>query len=433
VNKVFARTLLTLVLATLVALAFWVREGVQVALTFLALVLILLFLHHAWMMARLAAWIEHPNAQQMPSAYGAWSDLFAALYRLVAQTRDSQARLAEALRRFRQAGEVLPDGVITLNPDGRIDWMNPASERHFARQAAEGEGRPFADLLPDADTWRDLQAVSGDLPLRVNMPGAAPRVLDLRRIAFGSGQALIFSEDVTRAAQIETMRRDFVANVSHELRTPLTVLRGFAETLQEADPQNHALREKSLQRMVEQAGRMQRLVEDLLMLSRLEDAGNQLSEAPVDVPALIASLIEDAEALSAGRHTFVHDIAALNVLGNADELRSAFFNLLTNAVRYTPQGGTIHVSWSESDEGLRYSVQDSGEGIAAQHIERLTERFYRVDKGRSRGNLIGGGGTGLGLSIVKHVMLRHGGRLTIASEVGVGSTFSCVLPVTRRV
>jgi two-component system, OmpR family, phosphate regulon sensor histidine kinase PhoR len=431
-HKVFARTLLSLALAVVIALAFWWAEGIRAALIFLALTLTLLMVHHAWMMGQLARWIAEPSRAKIPSALGAWSELFESLWALVERTRASQAALSDALVRFRQAGEALPDGVITLTDQLKVEWINPAAAGHFAVNAETMRGQSLEALFPEGHWIERLRTQALGVPLRVELQQQGlPRILQLRRIAFGRDQQLIFSEDMTRVEQVETMRRDFVANVSHELRTPLTVLRGFAETLQDNASDDPALRTRALARMVEQAGRMQRLVEDLLMLSRLEDPHYKLAQESVDVPTLAASIVADAESLSAGRHQVTAAIDRLNVVGNPDEIRSAFTNLVTNAVRYTPPGGRIHVQWVREGDEVWWRVRDSGEGIAPEHLLRLTERFYRVDKGRSRTNLIGGGGTGLGLSIVKHVMLRHGGRLDIKSQVGVGSEFSCVLPMAR--
>jgi two-component system, OmpR family, phosphate regulon sensor histidine kinase PhoR len=428
-EKVFGRTLLSLVATLVVAVAFWWFANLKAALLFFSLTLTLLFIHHAWMMARLSRWIEKPNIGAMPSAYGAWDDLFKSLWTLVKKVQDSEARLSETLVRFRQAGEALPDGVVTLTSDGAIEWINPAAARHFNIDAKSLQGQPFTALVPDDTVGKALVTTNDARPIRfARLQDDLPRILNLRMIPFGKDRVLVFSEDVTRSEQIETMRRDFVANVSHELRTPLTVLRGFAETLQDAEEDNPALRQRAVARMIEQSVRMQRLVEDLLMLSRLEDPNYRLAQDEIDIGALAQSIVADAEALSAGRHTINLSVAPIALRGNGDEIRSAFTNLVTNAVRYTPTGGSINISWERRGDELWWSVRDSGEGIAPEHLARLTERFYRVDKGRSRTNLIGGGGTGLGLSIVKHVMLRHAGRLDIQSKVGQGSTFSCVVP-----
>jgi two-component system phosphate regulon sensor histidine kinase PhoR len=235
------------------------------------------------------------------------------------------------------------------------------------------------------------------------------------------------SRDVTQAERLDAMRRDFVANVSHELRTPLTVVNGFLETLLDAQPPLDEIRQRHLQLMHEQATRMNRLVEDLLMLSRLEAEETPLVDDDVDMPALVAELEAEARVLSAGRHEVLSAAEPIRARGSRDELRSAFGNLVSNAIRYTPSGGRIALAWRAHDDGAAFEVQDSGIGIAAEHLPRLTERFYRVDRSRSRET----GGTGLGLAIVKHVLMRHHGRLLVDSEAGQGSTFSAWLPAAR--
>jgi two-component system phosphate regulon sensor histidine kinase PhoR len=249
-------------------------------------------------------------------------------------------------------------------------------------------------------------------------------------VPYGDRQTLVISRDVTDLERVETMRRDFIANVSHELRTPLTVLCGFLETIADAAGGDGELLRRSLPLMTEQSRRMQRLVEDLLTLSRLESSHDPPREEEIDVPELVRALHADALALSAGRHRVLLDVATGDrLLGAGEELRSAFGNLVSNAVRYTPDRGEVEIAWRREGPELVFSVRDSGIGIAAQHIPRLTERFYRVDRSRSRET----GGTGLGLAIVKHVLNRHQGRLEIASEPGRGSTFSAVFPRERLV
>jgi len=254
-------------------------------------------------------------------------------------------------------------------------------------------------------------------------------VLSVRVIEFGEDRKLLNSRDVTAEERIDTMRRDFVANVSHELKTPVTVLSGFVETLaDDSFDLSSAQRARFLGMMAEQAKRMQRLVEDLLTLSALESDGSPPDEQPIDMRSFVERLAEEARALSAGRHTLETSIADdCRLLGSVKELHSALSNLVSNAVRYTPAGGSIGLAWRlEGGRGV-FSVSDTGIGIEARHIPRLTERFYRVDSSRSRET----GGTGLGLSIVKHVLQLHQARLEITSELGVGSVFSCVFGPER--
>ncbi|OHC83533.1 MAG: phosphate regulon sensor histidine kinase PhoR, partial [Sideroxydans sp. RIFOXYD2_FULL_59_7] len=253
-------------------------------------------------------------------------------------------------------------------------------------------------------------------------------ILSIKLISYGENQRLLISRDITQLQRIETMRRDFVANVSHELRTPLTVVNGFVETLQAMPSRDNEMAQRALYLMGEQTDRMEHLVDDLLTLSRLEDDQNRLREEKVEVGTLLEEVTRDGKLLSNGRHRIeLRENCGANLNGSREELRSAFSNLVSNAIRYTPDGGSIDVRWSQHDGHALFAVQDSGIGIAQQHIARLAERFYRVDRSRSRET----GGTGLGLAIVKHVAMRHQARLHIVSEEGRGSTFSIIFPVAR--
>jgi two-component system, OmpR family, phosphate regulon sensor histidine kinase PhoR len=253
-------------------------------------------------------------------------------------------------------------------------------------------------------------------------------VLSLQLVPYGYKQKLLISRDITRFEKVETMRRDFIANLSHELRTPLTVIGGFLETLLEEEQTDAAMNKQALSLMSDQARRMQRLVEDLLTLSRLENALNLMKEKKINVATMLRDLTHEAESLSAGRHHIKLNLATdAQLTGSEDELRSAFSNLVSNAIRYTPNGGEIILTWTVQDGQGLFFVQDSGIGIEPEHIPRLTERFYRVDSSRSRET----GGTGLGLAIVKHVLNRHQARLEIVSNVGKGSRFNVWFPEKR--
>jgi two-component system phosphate regulon sensor histidine kinase PhoR len=269
---------------------------------------------------------------------------------------------------------------------------------------------------------------SYDAPLLFHPLGAPAMALSVAVVEFEPARSIVITRDVTQTERVDAMRRDFVANVSHELRTPLTVVNGFLETMLDAGDGFDPTRRRHLELMHEQASRMHRLVEDLLMLSRLESQEHALLEEDIDGEQLLRELADEARALSGGRHAIELQAGApLHVRGNRDELRSAFGNLVSNAVRYTPSGGRITLRWRRSEDGVAFEVEDTGIGVAADHVPRLTERFYRVDKSRSRET----GGTGLGLAIVKHVLLRHQGRLDVRSELGRGSCFAAWLPPAR--
>lgn len=375
--------------------------------------------------ARLARWTAGADPDDLPDVGGPWGEIYSRLYRLVREQSRSRASLSHALWRFRQAGEAMPDGVVVLDAQDGIEWLNPVAEEHFGLGLKRDRGQAITNLVRHPAFVAYLASPTYAEPLLLR--GETERILSIQLVPYGDNEKLLLSRDVTRWERLEAVRRDFIANVSHELRTPLTVMKGFLETLTDSDGLDEKTYRRSLALMTGQAERMQRLVEDLLMLSRLEDSRSVLREEPLDIPALLAAVAAEAETLSQGQHRVAVEAAPAWLLGGRDEIRSAFTNLVTNAVRYTPPGGDIRIAWAleAGDPVLR--VTDNGEGIAPEHIPRLTERFYRVDRGRSRAS----GGTGLGLAIVKHVMQRHQGRLEIASEVGKGSTFSCVFPAAR--
>jgi two-component system phosphate regulon sensor histidine kinase PhoR len=353
--------------------------------------------------------------------------VFARLYRQRRATEINERRLQENEERFRRTISALPEGIVLVDASLQIDWCNPVAEEHLGVRLSADQGLRVTNLVRDPDFVNYMTSAHFEAPL-VFRPLARPGIaLEVRVVDFEPARAIIITRDITQRERVDAVRRDFIANVSHELRTPLTVVSGFLEMLLDAEPESAATRKHHLSLMHEQAQRMSRLVEDLLTLSRLESRESLIVDDVVDVRQLVHEVGDEARVLSGGRHRIEVDAPAAFARGSRDELRSAFGNLVSNAIRYTPDGGDIKLRWRETGEEGCFEVEDTGIGIAPEHLSRLTERFYRVDKSRSRET----GGTGLGLAIVKHILLRHGGRLDIASEVGVGSTFSAVLPAER--
>lgn len=415
--------------ATLLAFAFagWIFWDAVGALAACALVLLAAFLYYASMLVKLSRWLDQPDGP-VPDGAGMWGDVMSQLYKLMRQERRTHQLLADTLARFQQAAEAVPDGAIMIDADNRIIWCNATAERNLSITLSRDRGQLLTNLLRQPVLVKALQEQNYSDAISLKGQGSADQALSVQLVPFGTDQKLLLARDVTHIEKMDTMRRDFIANVSHELRTPLTVLSGFVETLQRnSEKGGSELFSKSLAHMEAQAARMQNLVEDLLTLSRLEDSRNPLLEQPINVAELIGSLLVDAEHLSGGKHTFRATTGDFWLVGNRDELRSAFSNLVSNAVRYTPAGGSVELIWEKAGEEPVFRVKDTGEGIAAEHIPRLTERFYRVDRSRSRAT----GGTGLGLAIVKHVLNRHQARFEVDSEPGKGSTFSVVFPVSR--
>jgi two-component system phosphate regulon sensor histidine kinase PhoR len=420
---IYRRTLLALLgfaaPAALVALVFGAAWGWGS----FALALLGIVFWHARHLARLQRWLAHPLPGAVPEGQGIWDEVLAALHRLERETARREEGLADALARMRRAVQALPDGVVILDSANRIEWFNRTAEAQLQLDPGTDLGQNIANLVREPEFIEYLD--SSDDSVRITRgPGLA---LSLQLIAFGQSQKMLLSRDVTQAERVDVMRRDFVANVSHELRTPLTVLVGFLETVRELklDPQRQR---DYLGMMQEQATRMQRIIEDLLTLSALDSAPPAADDRRIPVAPLLQRLKADAEALSGGRHAIkTHLEESHDLLGVESELVSALGNLVSNAIRYTPAGGTVTLAWREGPEGGRFSVEDTGIGIDAEHIPRLTERFYRVDRSRSRET----GGTGLGLAIAKHALARHDATLEIESQPGKGSRFSARFPARR--
>ena len=407
----------------------WPLAGPVWALAAVCLGLVLLLLRHVANLAALADWLRDPLTKPVPQGSGVWEEVLVGLYRFVRERIKQEQQLGDDLVRFRSAGLALPDGVVLLDARGHIEWCNPIASQYLGLDEQRDLGQPLVNLVRHPDLVAYLERGEYAEPLTLRLTRGEGLVLSLAVIDYGEAQKLLLASDITLAEKVETMRRDFVANVSHELKSPLTVVAGFLETLTDGEVKlDERRRQGYLEMMREHTLRMQRLVEDLLTLSALESSRGPGDETLVDVSVLLAGVREEALALSAGRHRIELSVEQpVLLLANAQELRSAFGNLVSNAVRYTPAGGDIRLGWTRRGAQAVFSVADSGPGIEPRHIPRLTERFYRVDHSRSRET----GGTGLGLAIVKHVLSRHQATLEIESEPGKGSSFSAVFPARR--
>jgi len=392
---------------------------------------------HAWMLVALAglgalAWqqwklrslLMHLVSRRRidaPRHAGAWSEVDALLQRSQAEMRAHKRRLLDMLRAYRAAAAALPDGVVVLERNSqRVVWFNESATRLLGLRYPQDVDASLVNRLQPLPVAHWLTSGRNAEPLSDVPSPVEPDIrLNLRLIPYSDTLWLLVARDVSKLMRLEHMRRDFVANVSHELRTPLTVVHGYLDMMDPAEQPEWA---PILHEMRRQSQRMTQLVEDLLTLSRLE-AQDALTDESVAMAPLLVSLGREAEALSQHRHSItVEDEARVDLWGSQRELHSAFSNLVSNAVRYTPDGGSIGIRFvRDSDGGVTLSVQDSGYGIPAAHLPRITERFYRVSTSRSRES----GGTGLGLAIAKHVLSLHQARLDIASEVGRGSCFSC--------
>ena len=375
---------------------------------------------------RLVTWLRESQDRPAPRSSGLWGELGYRIERAIRQREQRAALERERLTQFLSAIEASPNGVLMLDAGEQIEWCNSVAADHFGLDPQRDRLQRVTNLVRAPAFVSYLQSGRFDEPIQIPAPNGRHTLSVLVR-AYGDGQRLVLSLDVTQRERADAMRRDFVANVSHEIRTPLTVMAGFIETMTnlQLTPVEHR---RVLQLMAQQAQRMGTLVSDLLTLAQLEGSPRPDADRWVALDPLLTQVANDARMLSAGRHTLVFPARAnAQIAGAPSELLSAVTNLVNNAVRYTPEHGRIELTWRVHDGVGELAVADTGPGIAREHLPRLTERFYRVDGSRSRDT----GGTGLGLSIVKHVIQRHGGELDIQSELGHGSTFRLVFPAAR--
>jgi len=385
--------------------------------------------YHLFRLLHLTSLIRRRHRLAPPFPRGLWGEIYRAIAQYQQRGRRGRKRQLRFFRRFREAAVSVPDALVILDKLQRIEWANPAAAPLMDVSWPKDAGRRLTEILSSPELGELIDAGDYGRPLELAPEHDRTLMLSLRIAPFGERkrQRLVVARDVTKVYHLNMIRRDFFANASHELRTPLTVIAGFLEHLVDS-PATPGQHRRPLELMSKQTARMRSIIDDLLTLSRLEMDDQSEEAARVEAPAEIEQILHEAQILSGGRHSFDADIdQGLLIAGNQAELRSAFSNLIYNAVTHTPAGSRIRVLWEEGEPGPLFSVQDNGEGIAPEHIPRLTERFYRVDKARSRES----GGTGLGLAIVKHVLNRHDGRLLIASEVGQGATFTCQFPSAR--
>ncbi|MGL4715395.1 MAG: phosphate regulon sensor histidine kinase PhoR [Aeromonas sp.] len=384
-------------------------------------------LHLGWhyrFQKRLSDWLWHDRSLVPPNGKGSWEYIFNGIYRLQQRHRARRRELAGLIRRFREGAEALPDAAVVFRTDGSILWCNRLAERLLGFRWPEDSGQHIGNLIRNPTFTAYLGKGEYDDPLEMNSPVNEDRCLEFRIMPYAEDQAMLVVRDVTQLRSLEKTRKHFVSNVSHELRTPLTVLKGYLEMIEEPPPP--ARWAKAHKVMTEQTIRMDNLVNQLLMLSRIEAAPTVDLSNLVNMPAMLALLEQEARALSGERaHQIEFSVQPnLWLYGDEEQLRSAVSNLVYNAIHYTPAGCKITVEWRQQGAMALFAVQDEGEGIAPEHLMRLTERFYRVDKARSRHT----GGSGLGLAITKHALSHHDCQLDIESRVGVGSRFSFLIP-----
>ncbi len=416
-----------LIIGLLLFLAVSIVGGMTGLFMPLALLLTLgMLMRQLFQISRFEKWIRTGGRAKYPKTTGIWEEIYYHVYRIKKNEKKRKKKLGKMVDQFRQSTEALPDAAVVLGVNDEIEWANKAAREVFGLQPSD-KGQRIPNLIRFPEFIRYLKSGNYDEPVILPSPVNNRITLAVRIIAYGAGLRLLLAQDVTQLKKMERMRKDFVANVSHELRTPLTVLKGYLETLQDMDDGESPLLTTSFQQMHGQTERMQHLVDDLLLLTRLETP-QKLTEC-VNIPALLSQICKEAGALKnrvparieLSLETDVH------IVGEEQELRSAFTNLLGNALKYSPADSLVKVRWYRDQDNIVLDVVDQGEGIVAADIPRVTERFYRSEVKRIKKV----GGTGLGLAIVKHVLMRHDAKLSIASELGKGSRFSCHFPVKR--
>lgn len=381
---------------------------------------------------KLHQWLINPDvSDEPPQSVGLWGDLFDNLHRLHQGHLRTQDRLQAEINRIQESTNAMRDGVVMTNARGVLEWWNGSAEHLLGLQRRSDRGQYINNLIRSPAFKAYFDARDYREPLELNSPAKPHLHLQIQISLFGDDDRLIVAKDVTRLFQLEQMRRDFIGNVSHEMRTPLTVISGYLETMEDNADQLPAKWHRAIHAMAHQSTRMEALITDLILLSRLETGEQLLDDSISNIRTLVEQICHDARALSGSQgHEFVLDIGQQHLLrGDESQLRSAFSNLIFNAVKYTPERGQISVTWHTDREGGTLAVKDTGIGIDPVHIPRLTERFYRADPSRHQET----GGTGLGLAIVKHVLLNHDGHLEIRSGIGEGSEFICHFPRQRLV
>lgn len=420
-------------------MAVWQKELITVLLLFILVAIVgwmtgwfLLFMlslslgmliYQIVQISRFEKWLSAGARSSYPKSSGIWEEIYYHVYRIRKNEKKRKKKLSKMIDQFRQSTEALPDAAVVLGVNDEIEWTNKAARDVFGLQQAD-RGQRIPNLVRFPEFIRYINSGNYTDPVIVPSPVNHHITLSVRIVPYGAGLRLLLAQDVTQLKIMERMRKDFVANVSHELRTPLTVLKGYLETLQDMDDGSSAILTGSFFQMQGQTERMQHLVDDLLLLTRLES--HQKKPVCVSVPTLLSQICHESDTFATKRIELSLETDH-NIMGEEQELRSAFTNLVNNALKYSPDNSVVKVRWYKNQDNITLAVEDQGEGIAKADINRVTERFYRVEVKRRKKV----SGTGLGLAIVKHVLMRHDAQLSITSELGKGSCFCCHFPIKR--
>jgi len=411
--------LFEILLFIIVSNIYSVKYGLILCLITLSCFLLL----HIYWIYKLTKWLNNPSLSNLPHGTGVWQNIFTKHYQILKVNKKSKKGLISALDQFTKAAEALMDGVVALNENNEIIWSNRKSQIMLNLNPRKDTGQPINYIFRNTDLMKYLDHESFEESIKINLDSQTDKIIEIKIIPFGERQKVMIAKDISQSIKIESERKEFVSNVSHELKTPLTVISGFIETLENMFAPKDAEHKKILEIMSGQANRMSKLIDDLLILSNVESSLFQNRSEKIFIKTIMAKLKKNIFVLNIKNHKIKYRINdKLNIYGSKKELESAFLNLITNAIRYTGESGTISISWGLINGLPIFEVRDTGSGIKQKHINRITERFYRVDADRSRNS----GGTGLGLSIVKNIINQHDGELKITSEIGKGSSFKLV-------
>ena len=396
-----------------------IEDGLIVCLCLMSCFLLV----HIFWVYKLSKWLNNPTLSNLPHGTGIWQNIFSKHYQILKDSKKSKKNLVSTLDQFTQAAEALMDGVVVLNENNEIIWSNRRSQVMLNLNSKKDTGQPINYIFRNTDLINYLEKGNYEESIKINLEANSTKTIEIKIVMFGGAQKVLIAKDISQAIKIESERKEFISNVSHELKTPLTVISGFIETLEDMFSISGEKQKNILKMMGDQAYNMSKLIDDLLLLSNVESSIFQNRSEKLLMNVIISKIKKNISILDSKRHRIKYQIDNnLSIYGSKKEIESAFLNLITNAIRYTDKDGFISISWGLINGLAIFEVRDTGCGIKPMHINKITERFYRVDADRSRNS----GGTGLGLSIVKNIIKQHDGQLKITSEVGKGSSFKLI-------
>ena len=381
------------------------------------------FILHVYWINKLSKWLNNPSLSNLPHGTGIWQNIFSKHYQILKSNKKSKKELVSTLDQFIQAAEALMDGVVALNENNEIMWSNKKSQVMLNLNPKKDTGQPINYIFRNTDLMSYLDGGDFEKSIKINLEAQNEKIIEIKIVLFGEKQKVLVAKDISQTIKIESERKQFISNVSHELKTPLTVILGFIETFEDMFKSNSNEQKNMLKIMGKQAYRMSKLIDDLLLLSNVESSIFQNRSEKIFISTMISKIKKAIASLNSKNHTIKYQIDnKLKIYGSKKEIESAFINLITNAIRYTNENGSISISWGLINGLPIFEVKDNGNGIEKKHINKITERFYRIDADRSRET----GGTGLGLSIVKNIVNQHNGELKITSDIGKGSSFKLI-------